>query len=145
MNAQSRGGSRASNKGGANVNICTQNAREKFWPCPLLRNHTHLIAVKQGYNQKTWKNQWNSSFCPYRQVCQSDCKFKSDQGFLARRGVLELAMSIEACMLSWLEGGCLSTQSTPLDPPLQSVCTRCFLHALEGPGDEASMTAAACT
>ena len=27
----------------------------------------------------------------------------------------------------------------------QSVCTRCFLHALEGPGDEASMTAAACT
>ena len=37
----------------------------------------------------------------------------SDLGFLARRGVLELAMSIEACMLSWLEGGCLSTQSTP--------------------------------
>ena len=37
----------------------------------------------------------------------------SDRGFLARRGVLELAMSIEACMLSWLEGGCLSTPSTP--------------------------------
>ena len=34
--------------------------------------------------------------------------------FLARRGgVLELAMSIEACILSWLEGGCLSTPSTP--------------------------------
>ena len=33
--------------------------------------------------------------------------------FLTRRGVLELAMSIEACMLSWLEGGCLSTPSTP--------------------------------
>ena len=33
--------------------------------------------------------------------------------FLARRGVLELAMSIEVCMLSWLKGGCLSTPSTP--------------------------------
>ena len=33
--------------------------------------------------------------------------------FLTRRGVLELATSIEACMLSWLEGGCLSTPSTP--------------------------------
>ena len=27
----------------------------------------------------------------------------------------------------------------------QSVCTRCFLHALEGPGDEASTTAFVCT
>ena len=49
------------------------------------------------------------------QVYQSDfiAKCMSDRGFLARRGVLELAMSIEACMLSWLEGGCLSTPSTP--------------------------------
>ena len=36
-------------------------------------------------------------------------KCMSDQGFMARRGLLELAMSIEACMLSWLEVGCLST------------------------------------
>ena len=38
------------------------------------------------------------------QVCQSDfiAKCMSDRGFLA---VLELAMSIEACMLSLLEGG----------------------------------------
>ena len=118
-----RGGSRASNMGGAILNICVQSARESFWPRPLLRNHTHLIAVKRGNNLKTWKNQWNSSFCLYRQVYQSDfiAKCISDRGFLARRGVLELAMSIEACMLSWLEGGCLSTQSTPppLDPPLK--------------------------
>ena len=35
------------------------------------------------------------------------CKCMSDQGFLTRRGVLELGMSIEACMtlLSWLGGG----------------------------------------
>ena len=49
---------------------------------------------------------WNSSFCPYRQAYQSDSipKCMSDRGFLARRGVLELAMSIEACLLSLLEG-----------------------------------------
>ena len=42
----------------------------------------------------------------------------SDGGFLARRGVLELVMSIEALYVVLAGGGCLSTQSTPLDPPL---------------------------
>ena len=37
----------------------------------------------------------------------------SDRGFLARRGVLELGMSIEACMLSWLEGGVLKHPKHP--------------------------------
>ena len=106
--------------GGAKLNNHVHN----FWPCPFSQNHTHLIAAKRSNNQKTWRNQWNSSFCPYRQVYQSDfiAKCMSDRGFLARRGVLELAMSIEACMLSWLEGGgCLSTPSTPLYLPLSHI------------------------
>ena len=37
--------------------------------------------------------------------------------FLARRGVLELAMSIEAYMLSWLEGGVLEH---PKHPPVSA-------------------------
>ena len=37
--------------------------------------------------------------------------------FLTRRGVLELAMSIEACVLSWLEGGVLEH---PKQPPVST-------------------------
>ena len=78
-----RGGSRTSNKGGAKVNICARSARENFGHAPFLRNHAHLIAAKRGNNQKTWKNQWKSSFCLYRQVYQSYfiAKCMLDRGF----------------------------------------------------------------
>ena len=38
--------------------------------------------------------------------------------FLARRGVLELAMSIEVCMLSWLKGG--GVLEHPKHPPVSA-------------------------
>ena len=102
---------------------CAKCARNFLATPPFTKPHP-LNCREARQQPENVENQWNSNFCLYRQVCQSDFKLNhskcmSDRGFLARRGVLELAMSIEACMLSWLEGGCLSTQSTPLDPPLQ--------------------------
>ena len=44
----------------------------------------------------------------------------SDRDFLARRGVLELAMYIEAFMLSWLEGGAWAPKAPP--PPYPPMC-----------------------
>ena len=86
---------------------------DEYFGHALFQNHTHL-AKQQS---QTWGNQWNSDFCPHRQVYQSDFIAKINvcetEVFWLEGGVLELAMSIEACMLSWLEGGCLSTQTTP--------------------------------
>jgi hypothetical protein len=55
-----------------------------------LQNHTHLIAAKQPENME---KSVELEFLLYRQVYQSDfiAKCMSYEGFLARRGVLELA------------------------------------------------------
>ena len=44
-----------------------------------------------------------------------------------RRGVLELVTSIEACMLSWLEGGVLEH---PKHPPCIRPCIENFVKAI---------------
>ena len=55
----------------------------------------------------------------------------SDQGFFARRGVLELAMSIEACMpvclyVVFAEGGVLEHPNHP-PPPLYPPLACCLI------------------
>jgi hypothetical protein len=60
-----------------------------------------------------------------RNIVYQSAKCMSDEGFLARRGVLELATwanvyaYMEACMLSWLKGG-VEHPEHPL-PPAVSV------------------------
>ena len=73
------------------MNNRAQSAREIFATPLFLRNHTHLIAANGGNKQENVEKSVKLEFLSLQ------------TGLLVRWGVLELAVSIEACML--LAGG----------------------------------------